>query len=50
MEFMILIMLLALLGVFAWLCGADSTNSLADQERERRQHWPGFGGDGKYTA
>ncbi|HEX6776959.1 MAG TPA: hypothetical protein VF099_02105 [Ktedonobacterales bacterium] len=48
METLILIAVLALLGGFAWAGGADSS-SLDDQERERRQHWPGFGGDGKYT-
>ncbi|HEU5200642.1 MAG TPA: hypothetical protein VFU32_13470 [Ktedonobacterales bacterium] len=49
MESIIVFAALALLGVFALFCGADTSGS-DDQERERRQHWPGFGGDGKYTA
>jgi hypothetical protein len=46
MESIIVFAVLALLGIFAWACGADSSG-LDEQERERRQHWSGFGGDGK---
>ena len=49
MESIIIFAALVLLGAFAWAAGAD-TSGLDDQERERRQHWPGFGGDGKYPA